>query len=105
MIPKRVDWFVGISLTCLPCLLARLLACLLVRSSSSYRRIIYSDRRELGFMINERRATTPRENQLRATAFDVVYTRDFLPATLIPSDLLAARFYFIFQGFPMNRSS
>lgn len=56
-------------------------------------------------MINERRATTPRENQLRATAFDVVYTRDFLPATLIPSDLLAARFYFIFQGFPMNRSS
>ena len=90
MIPKResTGWScVALPRLCLPCLLgwlvgwlagwlpACLLACLPACSSvpaRRYRRIIYSDRRELGFMINERRATTLRGNQLRATALDTV---------------------------------
>ena len=71
-----VGWLVGWLVGCLAaCLLACLPACLPACSSvpaRRYRRIIYSDRRELGFMINERRATTLRGNQLRATALDAV---------------------------------
>ena len=67
-----VGWLVGWLAGWLPaCLLACLPACSSV-PARRYRRIIYSDRRELGFMINERRATTLRGNQLRATALDTV---------------------------------